>query len=175
MSKLVHIPFQPLKASDRTTATISRWGDKSLLSNLGCQVLIGEPSAPSMRQAHIVFAGDSDDATGSFAIFQKVANRANNSFTFESLGSGTFTVGSTDDATVIGADAGLTADTISFTPSNYYNTLLSVLGSPSWEVHSPADNTTAYLFLPELGSMDIYIDTWRGTAASVQAVVRTLL
>lgn len=75
-------------------------------------------------------------------------------------GSGTVTLGATAGIAARGiTSANKVGDTITFTPSAYCSTATAAYAGILPSVHSPADDTEARLFLPELGNAEyLWID-----------------
>ncbi len=126
-----------------------------------------KPNNIRYRGVQLMFAANTDNATGSFAIWARHnfvnAQQADISGnTIISLGTGAFTAGNIVSPA---AATDFIADTLTFTASAFLTNLLTTLGAAAPLVHSPADNTPAVLRIEDLGNYDIYVDVWRAGAS----------
>ena len=172
--------------------TAKRYTSATLVSALAGALAAIVPMGPAkqgtrLRGVEISFMGVGvDNDAGGFTIHQvkrgRVGEENPDDFELVPIYTGTFTL-----STLMGAGscAGTTeriADTITLaactaatTPKGIGDVIESLYGPAAAVVYSPANNTPARLFIPDVGNGDILIELYRtAPTTSVNAVVEAL-
>lgn len=125
-------------------------------------------SGSRFRGAEISFTGPSGVATFDYVIY-RAKQFGGGGEIFQKLCTGTFTMGtavSTGD--VPGFPTGTCfATDITATPTALYSKLRTAYGSPDIQVHSPGTGGIAVLFVPDVGSGDLFVDLKSNGSAAI--------